>query len=133
MRCVSTRRLSIGCWPPRRHCDPAARFGTSLSRALSAHPLLKCGLRPRGEEMDPAATILGADPRRGRGKGSSMSDNVIKLVPLQELPEESPLVIKCAADIKPEKIEWLWEERLPLGKCVLVAGEGGLGKSMLLA
>jgi len=62
-----------------------------------------------------------------------MSDNVVKLVPLRELPEQSRLVIKRAADIKPEKIDWLWEERLPLGKCVLVAGEGGLGKSMLLA
>ena len=62
-----------------------------------------------------------------------MSDNIVKLVPLSELREESRLVIKRAADIKPEKIDWLWEERLPLGKCVLVAGEGGLGKSMLLA
>jgi putative DNA primase/helicase len=62
-----------------------------------------------------------------------MSDNIIKLVPLSEMTEESRLVVKCAADIKPEKIDWLWEERLPLGKCVLVAGEGGLGKSMLLA
>jgi putative DNA primase/helicase len=62
-----------------------------------------------------------------------MSDNVIKLVPLHDLPKESSLVIKCAADIKPEKIDWLWQERLPIGKCVLVAGEGGLGKSMLLA
>jgi putative DNA primase/helicase len=62
-----------------------------------------------------------------------MSDNGIKLVPLRDLPEESRLVVKCAADIKPEKIDWLWGERLPLGKCVLVAGEGGLGKSMVLA
>jgi RecA-family ATPase len=46
---------------------------------------------------------------------------------------ELGLAIKCAADIKPEKVHWLWEQRLPLGKCVLVAGEGGLGKSMVLA
>src|SRR5262245_23985175 len=62
-----------------------------------------------------------------------MNDNVIKLVPLRDLPDQSRLVVKCAADIKPERIDWLWGERLPLGKCVLVAGEGGLGKSMLLA
>ena len=62
-----------------------------------------------------------------------MTDNVTRLVPLRELPEESHLVFKCAAEIKPEKVDWLWEQRLPLGKCVLVAGEGGLGKSMVLA
>jgi putative DNA primase/helicase len=47
--------------------------------------------------------------------------------------EPSRLVVRCAADIEPEKVDWLWEQRLPLGKCVLVAGEGGLGKSMVLA
>jgi AAA domain len=61
------------------------------------------------------------------------SDNVTRPVPLHQLPEETHLVVKCAADIKPEKIDWLWEQRLPLGKVVLVAGEGGLGKSMVLA
>ena len=45
----------------------------------------------------------------------------------------SRLVVRCAADIEPEKVDWLWEQRLPLGKCTLVAGEGGLGKSMVLA
>jgi putative DNA primase/helicase len=61
------------------------------------------------------------------------NNNVTRLVPLRELPEETRLVVKCAADITPERIDWLWEQRLPLGKCVLVAGEGGLGKSMVLA
>ena len=49
----------------------------------------------------------------------------------QEKP--SRLVVRCAADIEPQKVDWLWEQRLPLGKCTLVAGEGGLGKSMVLA
>jgi RecA-family ATPase len=43
------------------------------------------------------------------------------------------LVVTRASDIKPEKVQWLWQERFPLGKCTLVAGEGGLGKSMVLA
>jgi AAA domain-containing protein len=42
-------------------------------------------------------------------------------------------VVARASDIKPKKVHWLWQERLPRGKCVLVAGEGGLGKSMALA
>ena len=28
---------------------------------------------------------------------------------------DSRLVVRCAADIKPEKVDWLWEQRLPLG------------------
>jgi len=62
-----------------------------------------------------------------------MSDTAPKLMPLSKVPKETRLVVKCAADIKPEKVDWLWGQRLPLGKCVLVAGEGGLGKSMVLA
>ena len=42
------------------------------------------------------------------------------------------LVSQCAADIKPEKVSWLWDQRIPLGKCATVAGEGGLGKTMVL-
>ncbi len=61
-----------------------------------------------------------------------MSDITPKLVPLDEIHDANCLVIKCAADIKPEEIDWLWPQRLPLGKCVVFAGEGGLGKSMVL-
>jgi hypothetical protein len=43
------------------------------------------------------------------------------------------LVITRASDIKPERVRWLWQDRFPLGKCTLIAGEGGLGKSMVLA
>jgi hypothetical protein len=43
------------------------------------------------------------------------------------------LVITRASDMKPERVRWLWPDRFPLGKCTLIAGEGGLGKSMVLA
>jgi hypothetical protein len=50
-----------------------------------------------------------------------------------EPDRRSGLVITRASEIKPEKVRWLWEHRIPLGKCTLIAGEGGLGKSMVLA
>ena len=46
-----------------------------------------------------------------------------KLKPITK-PE---LVVMCAADIKPEKVEWLWRQRLPLGKCVSLLGKAGSG------
>ncbi|BAQ15607.1 AAA family ATPase [Methyloceanibacter caenitepidi] len=62
-----------------------------------------------------------------------MTDQERELATRNSRPERSTdLVIVRAADITPEKIEWLWPDRLPRGKCVLVAGEGGLGKSMML-
>ena len=41
------------------------------------------------------------------------------------------LVSRCAAEIAPEKIEWLWLGRLARGKHTCIAGEPGTGKSQL--
>src|SRR5262249_17328760 len=41
------------------------------------------------------------------------------------------LVSRCAAEIPPEKIEWLWPGRLARGKHTCIAGESGTGKSQL--
>jgi hypothetical protein len=42
-----------------------------------------------------------------------------------------PLFTQCMADIEIKPIAWLWRDRLPLGKLVVIAGEPGLGKSRL--
>ena len=44
----------------------------------------------------------------------------------------SELVTRCAADITPEKIEWIWKGRIARGKHTCIAGEPGTGKSQLL-
>jgi putative DNA primase/helicase len=41
------------------------------------------------------------------------------------------LIARCAADVKPEPVEWLWPGRVARGKLTLIAGEAGLGKSQL--
>ena len=42
------------------------------------------------------------------------------------------LVSRCASEIVPEKIDWLWPGRLARGKHICIAGEPGTGKSQLL-
>ncbi|EQD41768.1 hypothetical protein B1B_14385, partial [mine drainage metagenome] len=43
------------------------------------------------------------------------------------------LPTKPFSAIKPERVAWLWPARIPLGKLTLIAGDPGLGKSMLTA
>jgi hypothetical protein len=42
---------------------------------------------------------------------------------------EAPWV--CLADVVPERVAWLWDGRIPLGKVTLIEGDPGLGKSTL--
>jgi hypothetical protein len=45
--------------------------------------------------------------------------------------KQPTLISRCAADITPENIEWLWPGRLARGKHTCIAGEPGTGKSQL--
>lgn len=40
-------------------------------------------------------------------------------------------VLARVADVEPERVSWLWEARLPVGKLVTLDGDPGLGKSTL--
>ena len=44
---------------------------------------------------------------------------------------EAGLISRCASEIDPEPVEWLWEGRLARGKHTCIAGEPGTGKSQL--
>ncbi len=49
-----------------------------------------------------------------------------------EATTDAPLV-RRAADIEPEQVEWLWPGRIPLGKITMVDGDPGLGKSTMIS
>jgi AAA domain len=51
--------------------------------------------------------------------------------PAHNQPSERRLIVKRAADITPEPVEWLWPGRIAIGKQTLLAGEAGLGKSQV--
>jgi putative DNA primase/helicase len=46
-------------------------------------------------------------------------------------PAVAELISRCAGDIVPEKIEWIWPNRIARGKHTCIAGEPGTGKSQL--
>ncbi len=46
-------------------------------------------------------------------------------------PRPGSVVMRCAADIEPRPVEWLWDPRLPLGMISLFAGDPKLGKSFV--
>ncbi len=48
-----------------------------------------------------------------------------------DAPPVAELISRCAAEIPPEKIEWLWPGRIARGKHTCIAGEPGAGKSQL--
>ena len=49
----------------------------------------------------------------------------------QQFKPSGRLVTVCAADIKPEHIEWLVDQSFPLGMLAVIGGQPGLGKSQI--
>ncbi len=48
-----------------------------------------------------------------------------------DAPRSGGIVAVRVADVKAERVRWLWPKRLPLGKLVVLDGDPGLGKSTL--
>jgi RecA-family ATPase len=49
----------------------------------------------------------------------------------QQFKPTGRLVTVCAADIKPEHVEWLVDQSFPLGMLAVIGGQPGLGKSQI--
>jgi RecA-family ATPase len=49
----------------------------------------------------------------------------------QQFKPSGRLVTVCAADIKPEHVEWLVDQSFPLGMLAVIGGQPGLGKSQI--
>ena len=46
-------------------------------------------------------------------------------------PDQKQPVLRKFSDIEPEKLEWLWPYRIPMGKLTLLVGDPGVGKTIL--
>lgn len=48
-----------------------------------------------------------------------------------DLTPDASAIITCAADVQPQPITWLWPGRIAIGKLSIIAGDPGLGKSIV--
>jgi archaellum biogenesis ATPase FlaH len=64
------------------------------------------------------------DPKSESPKSSSSPATSTK-------PLASEAIVHRLSDVEPEQLEWLWPDRIPLGKLTLLAGDPGLGKSFV--
>jgi hypothetical protein len=45
--------------------------------------------------------------------------------------QDADLVIRCAADVAPEPIDWIWDGRIARGKLTVIGGDPEEGKSQI--
>ena len=53
------------------------------------------------------------------------------IIPEAKKDESEPPVGVLLSEVKIEKVTWLWENRIPLGKITILDGDPGMGKSLL--
>jgi len=153
----ATTSGSVGSWQPRfaehfkgrlvciipdsdepgiRHADAVARslLGVALEVRLLQLPLMDKGQDVSdwfdlgGQTIEllamvdtaPAVTPEPAKPVEEQPAPADPQDN----------PAVRPVVVRLST-VTPRPLEWLWPDRLPLGKLSLLAGDPGLGKSYL--
>ena len=125
--------------PGREHAEKKAAFAHGAG-AASIRIVHFPELAPKGDISDFIATgstaeqlydRVSAAPLWKPSDTSAQSDNLAQSPPVNRGDDKYQLVMRCAADIAPEKIEWLWPGRLARGKHTCIAGEPGTGKSQV--
>lgn len=134
------------------------KFGIDPTRQEHARPITGNGKKvQKGGRNSYLASLAGSMRRRGMGPSAIEAalqveneqsceppldpDEVARVT--QSIGRYSPsnssvvkalahdIQIRCLADVTPAPIEWLWPNRIALGKVTLIAGDPGLGKSLL--
>jgi len=95
--------------------------GNGEGQALDLQVLME---RPLAElSNDELAAVAAAQKRRQRESAKNASTT--------EPPRGDGLTVTRASDVERKELRWLWQDRIPLGKLSILAGDPGLGKSTL--
>jgi hypothetical protein len=112
----------------------AARTIRSGLEAGKAHPrdLSGIGIHQRAASSPSrnGLAAAGSQPSEKRTCGAT-ADTTLPPIPYADLDDDD-LGLTRANDITAEPIRWLWPYRLARGTMAMVAGDGGIGKSLVL-
>ena len=74
-----------------------------------------------------------AEPESMRDELSNLATtvDVVEPKPAEKPPVTSEAIVVRLSDVAEQQVEWLWQNRIPLGKLTLLAGDPGLGKSFV--
>ncbi len=86
------------------------------------------GLPPKGDIVEFIEARQGQSPEEVKGEIKRLVEEARPIDPSEV--RGGPVLIRMA-DVKPEKVSWLWPGRVPRGKLTLLAGDPGLGKSLM--
>lgn len=73
----------------------------------------RSGILPSWDELDPIISSI-RELHLRRGRRGNIKPNLV-----------------CLSDVEPRPVEWLWYDRIPLGKLSMLFGDPGLGKSFI--
>lgn len=115
-----------------RYADDVARLATAAgAKSVRVVRLVELWADlPEGGDMADLVEHRGGDVDPIRAEVESLTDKTTATTPKPAPIDGAPVIVRLSA-VKPEPVAWLWPGRIALGKLTLIAGDPGLGKSLL--
>jgi AAA domain-containing protein/uncharacterized protein DUF6371 len=85
---------------------------------------------PEGKTIDDVVVALAA-ARPSTEQPRLNGVDALRAATRKAVASKTELISRCADDVEPEPISWLWDGRIARGKHTCVAGEPGTGKSQV--
>jgi len=123
--------------PGREYARDVAQILFELDNTATIRILSPTGRQGSGDDVVDFIELHDSlDEEAQRGRIEAMADVAPEAKPAafgkaQSTENAIDTDIVNLADVQPEKQDWLWQKRIPLGKLTILAGDPGLGKSLI--
>src|SRR5215213_4832243 len=137
----------VECWRSRKDWEHVALYGREVIVAFDADAMVNPHVQRAIQSLAAFLHERGAVvrylnwPERYRGTKTSVDDYLAAGGTIQELqswlvehPNEDDLPVgTLLSEVEEEKIDWLWERRIPYRKLTMLDGDPAHGKSVIVA